>query len=45
MSNDDSLQETGETLPTKVLLTEFRSLVVNSNSKKVTIETKNYGQA
>lgn len=44
VSDDDRLQEAGETLPTKLLLTEFRSLVVNFNSKKAASVTKDYGQ-
>ncbi|XP_054548092.1 nibrin isoform X2 [Talpa occidentalis] len=45
LSNNDNLQEDDEMLPKKVLLTEFRSLVVrNSNSSSVSSVNKDYGQ-
>ncbi|XP_077023278.1 nibrin [Tamandua tetradactyla] len=45
MSNKDKLQGDGEILPSKVLLIEFRSLVVNnSTSRNPSIINDDYGQ-
>ncbi|XP_058524830.1 nibrin-like isoform X3 [Ochotona princeps] len=43
-SNDDELREDGEVLPRKLLLTEFRSLVVSSTSRNMSGVNIDYGQ-
>ncbi|XP_058524794.1 nibrin-like isoform X3 [Ochotona princeps] len=43
-SNDDELREDGEVLPRKLLLTEFRSLVVSSTSRSLSDVNIDYGQ-
>ncbi|XP_058524793.1 nibrin-like isoform X2 [Ochotona princeps] len=42
--NDDELREDGEVLPRKLLLTEFRSLVVSSTSRSLSDVNIDYGQ-
>ncbi|XP_058524828.1 nibrin-like isoform X1 [Ochotona princeps] len=42
--NDDELREDGEVLPRKLLLTEFRSLVVSSTSRNMSGVNIDYGQ-
>uniref|UniRef100_A0A2K6EFX4 Nibrin C-terminal domain-containing protein n=1 Tax=Propithecus coquereli TaxID=379532 RepID=A0A2K6EFX4_PROCO len=45
ISSNDDLQDNSETLPRKVLLTEFRSLVVkNSTSRNPSVVNNDYGQ-
>ncbi|XP_057591428.1 nibrin isoform X2 [Hippopotamus amphibius kiboko] len=45
ISNNDELQDDGEMLPRKVLLTEFRSLVVrNSTSRNASSVNNDYGE-
>lgn len=44
VSNNDELQENSELLPSNVLLTEFRSLVVISNSRNRSDVNNDYGQ-
>ncbi|XP_010586690.1 nibrin isoform X1 [Loxodonta africana] len=45
LSNNDELQDDGEKLPRKVILTEFRSLVVtNSASRNPSLVDNDYGQ-
>ncbi|XP_059971551.1 nibrin [Mesoplodon densirostris] len=45
ISNNDELQDDGEMLPKKVLLTEFRSLVVrNSTSRNASSVNNDYGE-
>nr|XP_020024862.1 nibrin [Castor canadensis] len=45
VSNNDELQDSSEVLPSKVLLTEFRSLVVNnSTSRNLCGVNNDYGQ-
>ncbi|XP_023581862.1 nibrin [Trichechus manatus latirostris] len=45
LSNNHELQDDGEMLPKKVILTEFRSLVVsNSTSRNPSIVNNDYGQ-
>lgn len=42
--NDDELREDGEEFPKKLLLTEFRSLVVISTSRRLSDANIDYGQ-
>lgn len=42
--NDDELREDGEEFPKKLLLTEFRSLVVISTSRNLSDVNIDYGQ-
>ncbi|XP_058524802.1 nibrin-like isoform X1 [Ochotona princeps] len=42
--NDDELREDGEVFPRKLLLTEFRSLVVSSTSRSLSGVNIDYGQ-
>lgn len=44
VSNNDELQEKSEVLPSNVLLTEFRSLVVISTSRNLSDVNNDYGQ-
>uniref|UniRef100_A0A8C8YVG9 Nibrin n=1 Tax=Prolemur simus TaxID=1328070 RepID=A0A8C8YVG9_PROSS len=45
VSNNDDLQDNSDMLPSKVLLTEFRSLVVkNSTSRSPSVVNNDYGQ-